>query len=108
MGYCADVDGSIKVKEAKYVDLVLELLEESEAFEDVSDGGNNAIFVTTYGWKYHEEDFPQIYGTIAPYIESADIEFTGDDGEKWKHSFEDGQWLEYQGEIHWVNPYPFA
>jgi hypothetical protein len=53
---------------------------------------------------YHDDEFFAFYGEIAGDVESAIIDFEGEDGSRWRHECKDGKWQELQGEIVYNNP----
>lgn len=78
-----------------------------------SDG---AIHVDGYDSKVGQEDL--FFFALAPFIESnhskefaamanepASMEWTGEDGSKWKWTFEDGKMIVWEANINWTGPF---
>ena len=104
MGYYVNAYGTIKVKDAADVDTVADIIEKLNIFEEVSVDGNE---IEVLGYiKYYPEDYVVMYEDIADYVAGGEVEFTGDDNAQWKHVCEGNKWVEYDGEIQWVNPHP--
>ena len=108
MGYYADIFGELTTHSDKEAKLVVDLLKASELYDDVW-AESSDVFTEDRGRKYREENYPQIYQVISPYLcPGSNFECIGEEGEHWKHVFEGGQWVEYESELRWINPHPFA
>lgn len=104
MGYYVNTSGTIKIKQGADINKVIDIISDLDIFESVEEYAGG---IDVYGYiKYYPEDYVVMYEDIAPYVTSGNIEFTGDDGERWMHQYENGKWVEYDGQIQWVNPHP--
>lgn len=113
MGYDARLAGTITVKEnvtkermEEIMDLALKnnLAEDADYGYVQTEGVVRDIDISAGDIKYHEEEFIAFYGEIADDVESATIDFEGEDGTRWRHECKDGKWQELQGEIVYNNP----
>lgn len=113
MGYDARLNGTITVKEnvtKERMEEIMDLALKSNLAEDadygyVQTGGVvRDIDISAGDISYHEEEFLSFYGEIAEDVESATIDFEGEDGTRWRHECKDGKWQELQGEIVYNDP----
>ena len=109
MSYYANYGGTITVKDAQDCEAVMDIIEKYELFDDIVVSARSGKKIGVSGYqKYYDYDFKKLYKEIGEYVEEADIYFTGEDGPPWKHTFEDGEWKEYSGEVVYKDPCTFA
>ncbi len=97
MGYYASFSGEITVKNKTDIENVKDMIWESGLFGDIWIGNNPLTIQVSGHEKYHDEELMVLYDMISDKISEAEIEFEGEDGTRWKHSFEEGKWKEYMG-----------
>lgn len=98
MGYNASGDGSVVLKK-EVPEEILELLNSSDVGFETEDSPDGGLWLTFYYDKYHEDDVIHALNKLAPYTESGDIEFTGEDDTHWQFHFENGKVEERDGEV---------
>lgn len=113
MGYDARLSGTITVKEnvtKERMEEIMDLALKNNLAEDVNygcmpiGGVVRDIDISAGDISYHEDEFFAFYDEIADDVESATIDFEGEDGTRWRHECKDGKWQELQGEIVYNNP----
>ena len=107
MSYYAKCSGTIVLKDPKDKDIVLDIIskyQQDYQFEWENDD-HPYPYISVSGYDdYKENNFCEMYAGIAPFVKSAEISFTAEDGDLWKQSFEDGVFVERQGEIVYGDP----
>lgn len=94
MGYYANYNGAIKLKEnppQAILDSFEDYFENFDYYED-------SICFGGYG-KYYEDTVTDLLEEIIPYVSDGTIEYAGEDGGHWRFAFVDGKWEEQDGEI---------
>ena len=104
MSYRTNVYGEIKVRSEADASVVADIIEQADIFEEINLQGSS-VEVIAYQISYYPEDYIAMYEDIASYVVAGSLEFTGDDDMKWLHTYENGNWIEYDGELQWVNPH---
>lgn len=104
MSYRTNVYGEIKVRSEADASVVADIIEQADIFEEITLLGDS-VEVIAYQISYYPEDYIVMYEDIASYVVAGSLEFTGDDDTKWLHKYENGKWVEYDGELQWVNPH---
>ena len=90
MSYYATIAGDIVVRENNFNEVFEKAERIFPCVEDFRDG----IEVTGYDI-YGEEEIQDFLNEIAPYTESGEIFFTGEDDTKWKFKFTGNKWEEF-------------
>ena len=90
MSYYATLGGGIVVEENNFN----EVLEKAEKIFPCAEKWKDKIEVSGYD-NYHEEEIQDFLNEIAPYTESGEIFFTGEDDTRWKFKFTGSNWEEF-------------
>ena len=111
MGYRVTAIGLIALDPKAAEERVRACIDRLNEIPDVEDvnhlpGGHVVTFERDANWIYWDDDVKDALTelTEAFPIISAEIDYTGDDGEAWRHIFRDGQWLEQNGQIVYEEP----
>lgn len=101
MGYSASGGGVIHFKE----------MPEQSVFDqlnnvlDLDYMDNLEANFSSYG-KYYEDSVISALNAAAPYTESGEIEYSGEDGCRWRFIFQDGEWVEESGYTYYESEIP--
>lgn len=115
MSYSASFGGNITLKAMTEFEKkeAMEIIEENFVgdidIEDLEDGGVELAF-SGYG-KYYDEEWYECLKKILPYVDfnaSNDVEFTGEDDEKWRLRLTPDGVCEDNGYIVYDNEIPYA
>ncbi len=90
MSYYATLGGDIVVKENNFN----EVFERADKIFPYAGKWKDGIEVSGYD-NYHEEEIKDFLDEIAPYTESGEIFFTGEDDTRWKFKFTGNRWEEF-------------
>lgn len=102
MGYGCYAEGEVHLKRENE-DVVFELLESFKDIDCVHDSENVTDDIIKIGFfaewgNYHDDDWTELYKSLAPYIQEGFVDFDGDDGYFWRHISKDGKvWREHSG-----------
>ena len=99
MGYYAHGSGVLKLKSEVPEDVLALLSWENAGFSEVADSPDGGLWLTFEHSKFHDDDMVHAMNKIAPYVESGDVEFCGEDDSHWRYHFHDGKMEEQGGEI---------
>lgn len=109
MGYYASYGGEIVPKKEEDLEKIVDIIKKYDVFEDVdyydrgSIGGVKSIDISGNS-KYYEDELIEMYKEISDMVESAEIDFTGEDDHHWRHECKDGKWQELTGELIYKDP----
>lgn len=100
MGYYASGEGGVFVKPENDIDEVYRILEDYMLVDSIeaSDPPRFIGLLWEYS-KYYDDSVIEALDLIADKISSGELRFVGDDGYQWKFVFEDGKWIEKDGEV---------
>ncbi len=102
MSYSAFGEGTIIAKDNTNVDEIVNAIEQSGLFAgDVDTANEVTVTCRTDGRDhYYEDELFTLYSSISHLISGADVEWEGEDGALWKHSYKEDQgWREASGSI---------
>ena len=110
MGYCATYYGDMKTRpltppEKTALDLRLRFWKDENVFEDFDYGfaTDDSCAITLSGnSKYYEEDVKDFLAEIEPYMNSGEIEYSGEDETFWQFEFRNGNWYYNIGYIQYT------
>lgn len=88
MGYYANGGGQVVLKDKVPQD-VIEILEKD--FTEVADSPDGGLWMTFEFDKYYDDEITESMNKLAPYVESGNVEFTGEDDCVWRFHFYDGK-----------------
>lgn len=94
MGYYANGGGTLKLKKDMKVPASI-LADLGREFSEVADSPDDGLWLTFEYDKYHEDDVTNALRNLAPFVESGNVEFSGDDDEHWRFHFWNGT-MRYQ------------
>ena len=98
MGYYAHGCGTLKLKpNTEISEDLMDMLR--DAFDEVWVWSDGALEVEHSHDKYHEDVVAEPLEKLAPFVESGDIEFTGEDDECWRFHFWHGRMREQNGRV---------
>ena len=111
MGYYATYYGNLRTRslsepEKTALDLRLNYWSDEDIFEDFDYGfaADNTCAITLSGnSKYYEEDVKDFLAEIEPYMDSGEIQYSGEDGEFWQFEFRKGEWYYDIGHIEYTS-----
>lgn len=106
MGYYAAGGGEIKLKQVELPLLVMTRLNDTFEYKVYND--NPETILIDYDNKYHEDSVIETLDALTPYVESGCIQFTGEDGGRWRFRFINGEWVEENGKITWSREQKFS
>lgn len=94
MGYYACGGGTLKLK--KDMKIPAEILADlGREFSEVADAPDGGLYLTFEYDKYHDDDVTEALRSLAPFVESGNVEFAGDDDCHWRFHFWNGT-MKYQ------------
>ena len=106
MGYYAGGNGTCILKESATEKQVLEAIKDCELigdpdfeYEFETIDNRNAIWINQNDWHWHDEEVTELFDALAPFIESGELLYSGDEDCHWKYKFSNGEWKEYDGTI---------
>lgn len=99
MGYCANGNGSLTLKNEEQYELIEGIFENNDYGLELGYLCDNVVHFYTNVDKYYEEDVIEGLNAIKDCIVEGELEFVGEDGENWKFIFANGNWEEYDGTI---------
>ena len=88
MSYYANGGGALCLK-TTIPDEIGEKL--SDIFDDVGDSPDDGLWLTFEYNDYDDDTMRDAMEMVAPYAKSGSVEFSGEDGEKWRFYFYDGK-----------------
>ena len=94
MGYYASGNGQVILKDGMKVpaEIIAELGREFSEVADAPDGG---LWLTFEYNRYHDDDMTEGLQKLAPFVKSGNVEFIGDDDNRWRFHFWNGN-MRYQ------------
>lgn len=94
MGYYASGSGMVVLKNDLKIpaEIIAELGRE---FSEVADAPDGDLYLTLEFTKYHDDDVGVALQKLAPFVSSGDVEFIGDDNNRWRFHFWNGK-VRYQ------------
>ena len=102
MGYCAYGYGQIYPRNNGIPDGALAELDDMDEFYvvryDIVHDGNDEWFLQ-HEDNFHSDSAAEYLNKLAPYLESGEVDMTGDDDAHWKYVFSKGGWAEYRGHV---------
>ena len=101
MSWYASGYGEIVPKDGSFSDELLKELDEMQEFEIHSriDRDGKTRWSISYDGNFHSDYAEEYLTRLAPFVESGDIEMSGEDETYWKYIFTDGTWGEVAGRI---------
>lgn len=90
MGYYANGGGTLKLKKDMTVPASI-LAYLGREFSEVADSPDGGLWLTFEYDKYHDDDVTDALQNLAPFVESGNVEFAGDDDCHWRFHFFDGK-----------------
>ncbi len=104
MGYCANGSGSATYKDGVTDEQVKSAIEEAFADRSAWCMDYDAVGKEIAFWdddRYHAEDTEEFLNVIKPFIKEGCMEYTGEDGEKWRFIYdpEEDTWNEEPGTV---------
>lgn len=111
MGYCATYYGDMRTRplneqEKLAIDLRLRFWQDEDVFEDLDFGfaaADNACVVTLSGnSRYYEESVKDFLAELEPYLESGEINYSGEDDTFWRFEFRKDKWYKDIGHIEYI------
>ena len=94
MGYYANGGGTLKLKKDMTVPASI-LADLGREFTEVADAPDGGLWLTFEYDKYHDDDVTDAMRNLAPFVESGNVEFAGDDDCHWRFHFWNGT-MKYQ------------
>ena len=96
MGYYASGSGQLVMKEGCRVpyEVVAEL---GRIFSEVADSPDGGMWITFEHDHYHEDKIDEALKNLAPFVKSGNINFQGENNEKWRFHFLNGEVREQGG-----------
>ncbi len=110
MGYCATYYGGMTTrplneKEKLAVDLRLRFWQDENTFEDFDFDftEHDACVVTLSGnSRYYEDEVKDFLAELEPYLNSGEINYSGEDNAFWRFEFRNGEWYYDLGHIEYI------
>ena len=101
MSWYADGYGSFVPKNGGIPENVLQELNEMSEFDmsTYNSRDGKAEWYLSYDGNFHEDEALEYLRKLAPYVESGEIEMSGEEETHWKYVFKDGKWVEINGHI---------
>jgi len=90
MGYYANGGGTLKLKKDMTVPASI-LADLGREFSEVADAPDGGLWLTFEYDKYHDDDVTDALQSLAPFVESGNVDFAGDDDCHWRFRFFDGK-----------------
>lgn len=100
MSWYANGYGSFVPKNGGLPDNIRHELDEMSEFEiSTYDHHGDGHWYLSYDGNFHEDYVEEYLNKLAPYVESGEIEMSGEEETHWKYVFKDGGWAEVAGHI---------
>ena len=101
MGYHAHGNGILKLNDEIPEDVMGLLSHQFDEIKDSFDGGLELVFELS---KYYKDVMNFVMNKVAPYVESGDVDFIGEDDDCWRYHFNNGTVEQQEGKVVYV-PY---
>ena len=94
MGYYANGGGALTLKKGMTIPASI-LADLGREFSEVADSPDGGLWLTFEYDKYHDDEVTEALRNLAPFVESGNVEFSGDDDCHWRFHFWNGT-MKYQ------------
>ena len=121
MSYRVTVTGDLALKEGVTKEQIDEIVQKGlDVFDEVEayNQGIRHAYISIYECQEsywhpcskaeYKEDCEDFYKAVSKYLKDGEINFRGEDGEVWKHTFDGEKWQEYTGKVVFTSPTVFV